>query len=262
MNAPTPGRLAALYAHAPAAAQSSDSPPLRERRASGAWPTVPAAGLAYSPLDVAAAFFETGADFLPIAGEPTTTDALWQTLCESVNELGPVQHATCTADFRQLDPAEFEEVGLCHRWAYRLALSLWYEGARSRPLTIGETAVALYLSTTDRHATTGTLPPAVARALRARQAAAGARLAAPDTLVRLGADLSAEFTPGAHRPGWLYRQALPDYTRRRACFHLARADRTQPVPLLVRHDGGALTVGTTPPAPAPHTWTRTLTPQW
>ncbi|MEU3081043.1 hypothetical protein ACFWMQ_15100 [Streptomyces sp. NPDC058372] len=261
MNAPNAARLAALYAHVPRP-ESADCPPLRERRRVGqTWPTVPAAGLDYSTVDVAAALFETGADLAAPTDETTTTDTVWRTLREAVAELGPVAHIETVADFINLDPAEFEEVAQCSRWAHRLALSLWYEDARARPLTIGETAVALYLSTADRYAT-ATIPPAAARLARARQVAAGARLVAPEVLVRLGADLTAEFTPGAHRTGWLHRQALPDHARRAACFHQARADRSAPTPLLVRHDGGALTVGTTPPAPAPHTWARTHTPEW
>ncbi|MEV7500049.1 hypothetical protein [Streptomyces sp. NPDC093018] len=230
--------------------------------------------------EVAAALFETGADelALPAPDTDTHTDTLYDALNGAVRTLGPAGIAEVVGIFTELDAEEFPEVGACRRFAYRLALSFWYDGARSRPMTAGEAAVALYLSDAYRHhqvdaVTVRRAPLLVSRAIRQ-----GAALVPTETLMRLGEAMVREFTspvltcvtsgvtaasrPGVTGGGWLYRQALPDYHRRRFCFDLMRADTRQPSPLVVRLDGGTYAVGATPPAGPDGTWTRTLRAEW
>lgn len=276
-----PGPLAALYARVTAPAVLAVSLARRERRRpSEEFPALPAAGLEWSPGEVAAALFEVGVDETAV---PTpTTDTLYAAFRASVGELGPAGVAEVADTFHGLDPAEFPEVGVCRTFAYRLALSFWYEGARARPMTVGEAAVALYLSPAYRHHqidayTVRRAPLLVSRAIRQ-----GAALVPVETLIRLGDAMAGEFTApaltcvtpgvtGASRPGaaavpggggWLYRQALPDWHRRRFCFDLLRADARQPSPLIVRMDGGGYAVGATPPAGPDGTWHRPLREQW
>ncbi|MEU6451608.1 hypothetical protein [Streptomyces sp. NPDC046979] len=279
-----PGPLNALYARVTAPAAPAVPLARRERRRpSEEFPPLPAAGLEWSPGEVAAALFEAGAD--ETAVPVPTTDALYGVFRESVAELGPAGVAEVADTFNSLDQAEFPEVGECRTFAYRLALSFWYEGARSRPMTVGEAAVALYLSDAYRHHqvdayTLRRAPLLVSRAIRQ-----GAALVPVETLIRLGAAMAREFaapvtpvvtqvSPGAAAgerddvttvtPGrdWLYRQALPDWHRRRFCFDLMRADTRQPSPLIVRTDGGTYAVGATPPAGPDGTWRRALREQW
>ncbi|WP_460069512.1 hypothetical protein [Streptomyces sp. YKOK-I1] len=230
--------------------------------------------------EVAAALFETGADelALPAPDTDTHTDTLYDALNGAVRTLGPAGIAEVVGIFTDLDAEEFPEVGVCRQFAYRLALSFWYDGARSRPMTAGEAAVALYLSDAYRHhqvdaVTVRRAPLLVSRAIRQ-----GAALVPTETLMRLGEAMVREFaspaltcvTPGVTAPsrpgatggGWLYRQALPDYHRRRFCFDLMRSDTRQPSPLVVRLDGGTYAVGATPPAGPDGTWTRTLRAGW
>ncbi|WP_224221628.1 hypothetical protein [Streptomyces olivaceus] len=230
-----------------------------------------------------AALFEAGADEASVP--VPTTDALYAVFRASVAQLGPAGVAEVTDTVNTLDAEEFPEVGECRTFAYRLALSFWYRGARSRPMTVGEAAVALYLSDAYRHhqvdaCTLRWAPLLVSRAIRQ-----GAALVPVETLIRLGAAMVREFaapvtpvvtqagtdTTGGKRDGvtavtpgggWLYRQALPDWHRRRFCFDLMRADTRQPSPLIVRTDGGTYTVGATPPAGPDGTWRRALREQW
>ncbi|MGW8066876.1 hypothetical protein ACVV2G_32505 [Streptomyces ziwulingensis] len=279
-----PGPLDALYARVAAPAAPTVPLARRERRRpSEEFPTLPAAGLEWSPGEVAAALFEAGAD--EAAVPVLTTDALYAVFRESVGELGPAGVVEVADTFNSLDQAEFPEVGVCRTFAYRLALSYWYEGARSRPMTVGEAAVALYLSDAYRHHqvdayTLRRAPLLVSRAIRQ-----GAALVPVETLIRLGGAMAREFaapvTPvvtqvspaatGGERDGvtavtpgrdWLYRQALPNWHRRRFCFDLMRADTRQPSPLIVRTDGGTYAVGATPPAGPDGTWRRALREQW
>ncbi|OKJ37759.1 hypothetical protein AMK22_13655 [Streptomyces sp. CB01580] len=231
--------------------------------------------------ETAAALFETSADELAVP--VPTTDTLYAALQAAVVELGPAGIAEVRETFAGLPADEFEEVAGCRQFAYRLALSFWYAGARSRPLTVGEAAVALYLSPAHRHqadALTTRAPLLVSRSIRQ-----GAALVPLETLVRLGRAVTDEFTtpvtrgvtqvnhgaPGPSRSGvtavtpgrdWLCRQALPDHRRRRFCFDLMRADTHQPSPLLVRLDGGGHVLGATPPPGPDGTWARTLRAQW
>ncbi|WP_258544173.1 hypothetical protein [Streptomyces ipomoeae] len=288
------GPLGALYARVTLPAAPAVPLAWRERRRDGEeFPTVPAAGLEWSPVEVAAALFEAGAD-AELGEAVPSTDTLYAVLRESAKVLGPVGVAEVTAVFTTLDPVEFFEVAACQRYAYRLALSLWYEGARARPMTAGEAAVALYLSDAYRHhhvdpATFRRAPLLVSRAVRQ-----GAAVVPVETLVRLGEAMVREFTAPARVTGvtggvtpvvtqvdaldapstpdgvtavtagrdWLYRQALPDYHRRRFCFDLMRVDARQPSPLIVRLDGGGYAVGATPPPGPDGTWARTLRAEW
>ncbi|AQW53410.1 hypothetical protein ACIQPP_01905 [Streptomyces violaceusniger] len=239
--------------------------------------------------EVAAALFEAGADHELDVPLPST-DTLYGAFRASVGELGPVGVAEVVDTFNGLDAAEFFEVGVCRTFAYRLALSFWYAGARSRPMTAAEAAVALYLSDAYRHHQVDALTFRRAPLLVSRAIRQGAALVPVETLMRLGEAMVRELaspapvtavTPGGTqvRPGdgsasqegvtavtpgrdWLYRQALPDYHRRRFCFDLMRADTHQPSPLLVRLDGGGYLLGATPPAGPDGTWTRTLRAQW
>jgi hypothetical protein len=234
--------------------------------------------------EAAAALFETGADELALPGPDTDThtDTLYDALNGAVRVLGPAGIAEVVGTFEGLDGAEFFEVAICRKFAYRLALSFWYEGARSRPMTVGEAAVALYLSDAYRRHQVDVLTVRRAPLLVSRAIRQGAAVVPVETLMRLGEAMGREFaapsltcvTLGvtdasqegvtAVRPGrdWLYRQALPDYHRRRFCFDLMRADRRQPSPLIVRLDGGAYSLGATPPAGPDGTWTRTLRAEW
>ncbi|MGY3204070.1 hypothetical protein [Streptomyces sp. TE5632] len=275
-----PGPLGALYARVTAPAAPAVPLARRERRrAAEAFPTVPIRGLELTMGEVAAALFETGADELTLP--VPDTDTLYDALNGAVRMLGPAGIAEVIDHFAALDSAEFPEVGACRQFAYRLALSFWYAEARSRPMTVGEAAVALYLSPAYRHhqvdaVTVRRAPLLVSRAIRQ-----GAALVPVETLMRLGEAMGREFaasaltcvTPGvtgASRPGvtgatgrdWLYRQALPDWHRRRFCFDLMRADTRQPSPLIVRLDGGGYVVGATPPAGPDGTWRRALRAEW
>ncbi|MGW1354764.1 hypothetical protein ACWCQE_36690 [Streptomyces sp. NPDC002409] len=254
----------------------------RDRRRDGQdFPAVPVAGVELDVDDVAAALFETAADELAVP--VPTTDTLYAALQAAVAKLGADGIAEVRETFAGLPADEFHEVADCRQFAHRLSLSFWYAGARSRPLTVGEAAVALYLSPAHRHqaaALTTRAPLLVSRSIR--QGAAQVPL---ETLLRLGRALTDEFTapvtravtqvsPGtrdavrervtAVTPGrdWLCRQALPDRQRRRFCFDLMRADTRQPSPLLVRLDGGGHVLGATPPPGPDGTWTRPLRAQW
>ncbi|WP_405555402.1 hypothetical protein OHV08_15835 [Streptomyces canus] len=280
----TPGPLDALYARV--AAPAAPAVPLvrrERRRATEEFPTVPIMDLELSVGETAAALFETGADELALPGPDTDThtDTLYDALNGAVHVLGVAGIAEVVASFTELDAVEFPEVGLCRQFAYRLALSFWYGDARSRPMTVGEAAVSLYLSDAYRHhhinaCTERRAPLLVSRAIRQ-----GAALVPVETLMRLGEAMGREFatpaspgltcvTPGvtaASRQGvtgrdWLYRQALPDWHRRRFCFDLMRADTRQPSPLIVRLDGGGYAIGATPPAGPDGTWRRALRAEW
>ncbi|MEU1784474.1 hypothetical protein ABZ553_00770 [Streptomyces sparsogenes] len=217
--------------------------------------------------EVAAALFEAGADH-ELAAPAPSTDTLYDAFRASVGELGPAGVAGVVDMFNELDAEEFSEVGVCRRFAYRLALSFWYSGARSRPMTAAEAAVALYLSDAYRHHQVGVLTFRRAPLLVSRAIRQGAALVPVETLMYLGVAMVREFASPAPitavTPGrdWLYRQVLPDYHRRRFCFGLMRADTHQPSPLLVRLDGGGYLLGATPPAGPDGTWTRTLRAEW
>ncbi|CDR06524.1 hypothetical protein [Streptomyces iranensis] len=271
---PVTSPLDALYARVSTPAIPAVPLARRERRRAGEGvPTVPAGGLQWSPMEVAAALFEVAADD-ELAGRVPSTDTLYAVLCESVAALGPAGLAEVVATFADFGPGEFPEADACWTFAYRLALSLWYEGARSRPMTAGEAAVALYLSDAYRHHQVDAViirraPLLVSRAIRQ-----GAALVPAETLMRLGEAMGREFASpaptcvtGPSRAAgtgrdWLYRQALPDYHRRRFCFRLLRADTCQPSPLIVRLDGGGYAVGATPPAGPGGTWLRPVRAEW
>ncbi|MFB8381062.1 hypothetical protein [Streptomyces rubiginosohelvolus] len=222
------------------------------RRGGEDFPTIPVQGLELDLNETAAALFELLAD--EGAHPVPSTDDLYATLVRAVMVLGPVGIAEASEVFAGLPEDEFPEVRDCRRFAYRLALSFWYEGARSRPMSVGEAGVALYLSSLHRYrqAEFRQLP---AHALLLSRALHEGMTAVPtETLIRLGALMAAELGgPRKDRDRgaeWLYKQALPDYHRRRFCFDTMRAvgpKWQQPLPLIVRPDTGGYTIGLTPP---------------
>ncbi|MFJ6011004.1 hypothetical protein [Streptomyces sp. NPDC092952] len=245
--------LDALYAHvAPSPGPVFCLAEMDRRREGNDLPTIPVTGVELDVNEAAAALFEIMAD--GFAYPVPSTDALHTTLRAAVAALGPAGIADASGVFAGLPEDEFPEVRECRRFAYRLALSFWYAGARSRPMSIGEAAVALYLSPLHRyrHAEFRQVPR---RELMVSRCLHEGMTAVPtDTLIRLGAFMTAELAgPAADRQRdkeWLYKQALPDYHRRRFCFDLLRGigPKSQPMPLIVRPDTGAHLIGLTPPA--------------
>jgi hypothetical protein len=258
--------LDALYAQVTPCAGPVVSLAVLDRRREGEdFPTIPVAGLELTPGEAAAALFETSADefFVPVPD----TDTLHAALESAVRTLGPAGIAAVTPTFEELDadPVEWPEVAACHRFAYRLALSFWYRGARSRPMSAGETGVALYLSGLHRYRKAEFRDVPRRALLLSRALHEGVTAVPTEVLIRLGAVMSAELGGGSGRQRdkeWLYKQALPDYHRRRFCFDITRWDHSQPAPLIVRHDHGAHTIGLTPPADPSGRWPRTTRAQW
>ncbi|WP_225640646.1 hypothetical protein [Streptomyces werraensis] len=271
----------ALYARVTAPAAPAVPLARRERRRlEEVFPAIPIRGLELTTDEAAAALFETQADEL--AWPVPHTDTLYDSLNGAVRLLGPAGIAEHVEDFTALDSDEFPEVGVCRQFAYRLALSFWYAEARSRPMTAGEAAAALYLSLAYRHHQADGAAARLAPSLVSRAIRQGAALIPVETLMGLGEAMTAEFaapaltcvTPGvtgASHPGvtptgpgndWLYRQALPDWQRRRFCFSLVRAHPRQPSPLIVRLDGGGYALGGIPPAGPDGSWRRPLRAEW
>ncbi|MGW0560889.1 hypothetical protein ACWDZ4_09690 [Streptomyces sp. NPDC003016] len=226
------------------------------------FPTVPVGGLELDINEVAAALFETAADDLAVP--VPDTDTLYEALKAAVATLGPVGIAEVSQTFAELDDAEFFEVRECRAFAYRLALSFWYRGARSRPMSAGEAGVALYLSDLVRYRRADFLELPKHKLLISRALHQGATAVPTETLIRLGAFMAAEFgsTNRDRDREWLYKQALPDYHRRRFCFDLIRWETGQPSPLIVRPDSGGYTIGLTPPPGPGGIWRRPLKAQW
>lgn len=246
----------ALFAHV--APERAPELSARARRRDGQiFPTVPAGGLDLTLPEMAAALFEVCADDLSDGGAPGT-DTLYAALQRAVHTIGPGGLAGAVGVFAGLDAGEFWEVDACRTFAYRLAVSFWYEGARARPMTATEAAAALYLSDAHRHHTTPR-PVPLSRAVRQ-----GAALLPTRALIHLGQHLSADHarSAGTAPGGWLYRQALPDHRRRRACLDQVRTLTTQPLPLVVRLDDGTFTLGTTPPPDPTGRYPRPLSALW
>ncbi|GGU55837.1 hypothetical protein FHX79_114754 [Streptomyces cavourensis] len=236
------------------------------RRGGEDFPTVPVQGLELDMNETAAALFELLAD--EGAHPVPSTDALYTTLKTAVAALGPAGIAEASGVFAGLPEDEFPEVAACRRFAYRLVVSFWYEGARSRPMSLGEAGVALYLSSLHRYrqAEFHQLPR---RPLMVSRALHEGMTAVPtETLIRLGAFMAAELGgPQKDRDRsaeWLYKQALPDYHRRRFCFDLLRAvsPKAQPLPLIVRPDTGGHLIGLTPPAGPDGMRLRSMRAEW
>lgn len=259
--------LDALYAHVTAPASPVFCLAEMDRRQEGHdLPTIPVGGIELDVNEAAAALFEVMAD--GFACPVPSTDILYATLRTAVAALGPAGIAEASEVFAGLPEDEFPEVATCRRFAYRLALSFWYTGARSRTMSIGEAGVALYLSPLHRYrqAAFRELPQ---RALLVSRSLHEGMTAVPtETLIRLGALMSAELGgPAADRQRdaeWLYKQALPDYHRRRFCFDILRAigPKSQPLPLIVRPDTGGYTIGLTPPAGPDGMRLRSMRAEW
>ncbi|MFJ6460003.1 hypothetical protein ACIQM0_02880 [Streptomyces sp. NPDC091387] len=253
MNAPAM-HTAALFARVPSRPHGA-----LVARASGAGPlSVPVAGGELCREETAAALFEVYTDEHAVPG--ITTDTLYALLNTSVADLGPAGLVQCTDAFSGLDAVEFPEVGVCRWYAYRLALSFRYQGARSRPMTAGE-AAALALSGYAHTLGASRLDP---RRL-ARQIRDGAARVPAAVLIQLGRAVAADL---AHIPdpgnsgSWLYRRLLPDRQRTRHCFDLIRSNVPVPLPLVVRTDDGAFQIGAAPPPGPGNRWARPLRAQW
>ncbi|MEV7325296.1 hypothetical protein [Streptomyces sp. NPDC093970] len=254
----------ALYAQvAPSAAPVFSLAEMDRRPAGEDFPTIPIMGLELTVTEAAAALFETAADELAVP--VPDTDTLYDALNGAVRTLGPAGIAGITPTFEGLPAGEFSEVAHCRRFAYRLALSFWYEGARSRPMTAGEVGVAIYLSSLDRYRMAEFQELPRRKLMLARAIHEGVTAVPTETLIRLGAFMSGEFGRTADRDRdreWLYKQALPDYHRRRFAFDLVRWDRSQPAPLIVRPDAGGYLVGLTPPPAPDGLWLRSARTEW
>ncbi|WP_328865483.1 hypothetical protein [Streptomyces sp. NBC_00304] len=255
MSTPTT-HAASLFAHVPAARPHG----ALVRRAGGAGPlSVPVAGMELCREETAAALFEVYSDEHAVPG--VTTDTLYALLGTAVSKLGPGGLVETADVFSGLDSVEFPEVGACRWYAYRLALSFWYEDARSRPMTAGEAAAAMALSGYARTTGAGRIDP---RSL-ARQVREGAARLPAAALVQLGRAVSADL---AHIPDpgdsgtWLYRRLLPDRQRTRRCFDLIRSNVPVPLPLVVRTDDGTYRIGAAPPPGPGNRWARPLGAQW
>ncbi|MFF0091480.1 hypothetical protein ACFYSF_16190 [Streptomyces canus] len=255
--------LDALYAQVKPSAAPVVSLTERDRRPAGEdFPTIPVNGLELTIGEVAAALFETAADDLAVP--VPSTDALYAALTAAVRQLGPAGIAEVTEQFEGLPSSEFFEVKECRQFAYRLALSFWYEGARSRPMSAGEVGVAIYLSGMDRYRQADFHGLPHRKLMLARAIHEGVTAVPTETLIRLGAVMSGELG-GADRDRsgeWLYKQALPDYHRRRFAFDLVQWNREQPAPLIVRPDSGGYLVGLTPPPGPDGKWQRPMRAEW
>ncbi|WP_371790762.1 hypothetical protein OG285_09745 [Streptomyces sp. NBC_01471] len=259
--------LDALYAHVTPPAGPVFCLAEADRRQTGHdFPTVPVDGLELDVNEVAAALFEVVAD--SFAYPVPSTDGLYATLRTAVAALGPVGIAEASGVFAGLPEDEFPEVRECRRFAYRLALSFWYAGARSRSMSIGEAGVALYLSSLHRYRQAAFRELPHRALLISRSLHEGMTAVPTETLIRLGAFMSAELGgPAGDRQRdaeWLYKQALPDYHRRRFCFDLLRAigPKAQPMPLIVRPDTGGHVIGLTPPAGPDGMRLRSMRAEW
>ncbi|MGW3272312.1 hypothetical protein ACWDFH_12685 [Streptomyces kronopolitis] len=249
-------QVRALLAQMPA--DPHGAPLVRRAGAAGVL-SVPVAGMELCREETAAALFEVYSDEY---GLPCmTTDTLYDLLGAAVFELGPAGLLEVTEAFSELESAEFPEVGVCRWYAYRLAVSFWYEGARSRPMTAGEAAAALYLSDHARIAGASSADP---RHL-ARHVRQGAGWAPTAALLRLGSAVSADLArvPDPRGDGgWLYRRLMPDRQRARRCFDLIRSSTPVPLPLIVRTDAGDYLTGATPPPGPGNRWARPLRAEW
>ncbi|MEU6327765.1 hypothetical protein ABZ851_10840 [Streptomyces sp. NPDC047049] len=221
--------------------------------------SVPVAGMELCREETAAALFEVYSDEYGLPG--MSTDTLYDLLGAAVFEMGPAGLLETTDVFSGLDSVEFPEVGVCRWYAYRLAVSFWYEGARSRPMTAGEAAAALYLSD---HARIAGAPSADPRRL-ARHVRQGAGQVPTAALLRLGSAVSADLArvPDARGDGgWLYRRLMPDRQRARRCLDLIRSSTPVPLPLIVRTETGDYLTGATPPPGPGNRWARPLRAEW
>lgn len=257
--------LDALYAQVqPAPVPVVSLAEMDRRREGEDFPTIPIRGVELTVNEAAAALFETAADELAVP--VPDTDTLYDALNGAVRTLGPAGIAEVTDTFAGLDadPVEFPEVRDCRRFAYRLALSFWYERARSRPMTAGEVGVAIYLSGLKRYRQADFRELPRRKLLVARAIHEGVTSVPTESLIRLGAVMSGELS-GFDRDRdreWLYKQALPDYHRRRFAYDLVQWNREQPAPLIVRPDSGGYLVGLTPPPGPDGQWLRPMRAEW
>lgn len=255
--------LDALYAQVkPAPVPVVSLTEMDRRREGEDFPSIPVDGLELTVSEAAAALFETAADDLAVP--VPSTDALYAALTAAVRQLGPAGIAEVSETFEGLPSAEFFEVKECRHFAYRLALSFWYEGARARAMSAGEVGVAIYLSSLNRYRMADFRELPRRKLILARAIHEGVTAVPTESLIRLGAVMSGELG-GVDRDRdreWLYKQALPDYHRRRFAFDLVQWNREQPAPLIVRPDSGGYLVGLTPPPGPDGKWQRPMRAEW
>jgi hypothetical protein len=239
VTAPFDAQVRALLGRAPGAPAGFDlAAAERPRTAGEGLPRVPVAGRLLSVGEVGAALFENCADARPLTAPDTATLS-----------------GLAASTLAYYDAAE-SEVDVCRWYAWRLAVAHTYAGARSRAMTAGEVAAALYLSPWRRAASRSADPRAFARLL-----AEGAGKVPAVVLAALGAALVATATGAPVHGRWLADRLMPDDQRRRACL-AAALNRELPAPLMVRPDAGGLLIGRVP-APGPHgLWPRALRARW
>lgn len=249
---------------------------LADRRQVGQqWPTIPVpdAPDGVSELDcpqTACALFEMCTDQLTTPPEVLATDTLTAALTGAVRSLGVDDLRTATASFVDLDTEELPEVSTCWWLTHRLAVTFWYSGARSRPMTTGEVAACLYASG-HRFADCQNL---AADELRAAVHAGVDRLTGPE-VVTAGRALTSEALPLSQRPDSALSNRWGDSERRRRCFHLARHHTPRlATPLVVQPDGhpdsllssegpdGSVLLGVSVPPPVRHGTVRPLAWHW
>ena len=239
--------LDALYAHV-----SPDPVPvvslaeLDRRRDGEDFPTIPVGGLELDVNDAAAALFESGAEELAVPRPDT--DTLYEVLKTAVTGVDRFELVKNAEVFAGLPDAEFSEVRQCREFAYQLAVSFWYRGARSRLMTRREAAVCLYLSDLGRYRRADFMALPRHRLVLSRALHQGAAMVPTETLIRLGKAFRGQFDGKPDETDWLAKQVLPDYHRRRFCLNILEIEARQPAPLIVRLDSGGYVLGLTPPA--------------
>jgi hypothetical protein len=255
VNAPFDAQVRALLRRVPGGPAGFDlAAAERPRTAGEGLPRVPVAGRLLSVGEVGAALFENCADARPLTSPDTTT--LTGLAASTLAYYDAPGFAKLAEDFAALDGREFPEVDVCRWYAWRLAVAHTYAGARSRAMTAGEVATALYLSPWQRTASRSADPRAFAR-----QLTEGAGRVPAVVLAALGAALIATATGTPVHGRWLADRLMPDDRRRRACL-AAALNREYPAPLMVRPDAGGLLIGRVP-APGPYgLWPRTLRARW
>lgn len=195
-------------------------------------PTVPVPGAPEGVAEMngetaATALFEMNAEELSADFGPLPTETLTAALAGAVRALGPDGLRKEADRFAVFDD-QFPEVADCRLLAYRLVLTFWYTGARSRPMTTGEVAACLYAS--GRPWTSMPLSPdALGNGLHQ-----GADSLTGPEVVAGGRALTSMCLPTTDRAHGGADGRWADRERARTCFELARRHtQTLPTPLLV-----------------------------
>ena len=228
--------------------------PVTDRRRPGQdFPTIPlpALGIEVTREQAAAVLFETYADELPGLHSTGLIATLTRLLTAAMEAVGTDGLARIQTTFDGLDAREFPEVARCRAFGHWLALAHWYDGAATRPMTVGEVAAALYLSDLARMRQQDYWDTPARSLIVSRALYQGLDRIPADLLVAVGRGFTREFDTSSRtedRAGWsLYKQTAPDYHRRRFAHLAARDTETDPTPLLLRAGCGTHMVGITPP---------------